>query len=153
MRYFNEKSFIVRVPLLFGAHGGIDRNPILKMKKRLEDGEKGLRYTTDQLSNPSYVLDLARAFEKLLDSDLYGTYNIGNNGEVSRYDYFRHIAMKLGFSGDELEPCLMGVKFAPREKSVVLDVTKFENTFGMKMRTWQEAMEDCVREIKEAEDA
>ena len=149
VRSYNHQSFIIRVPLLFGAHGSRLTNPIFRMIRRLEAGERGLQYTTDQLSNPSYTIDIAQAMEVLLGSEAYGTYNIGNSGEVSRYDYFKHIAQKMGYSGDELEPCLMGVKFAPREKSVVLDCRLFEETFHYRMRKWQEAMDDCIRQIKE----
>ncbi|MBQ1307544.1 MAG: NAD(P)-dependent oxidoreductase [Erysipelotrichaceae bacterium] len=148
VRYFNPKSFIIRVPLLFGAHGGKDRNPILKMLSRLEAGERGLLYTTDQISNPTYVVDIAYALEEVLESDKYGTYHLCNTSAASRYEYFSYIAHKMGYGDDATKPCLMGVKFAPREKNVVLDGSLFENTFHHPMRTWMEAMDDCIKEIK-----
>ena len=148
VRYFNPKSYIIRVPLLFGAHGGKERNPILKMIDRLEKGERGLQYTTDQVSNPTYVADIARALELLLVSDKYGTYHLGNREAATRYEYFSYSAEKLGYGKDATEPCLMGVKFAPREKNVVLDGSLFEETFNCRMRTWKQAMDDCIQEIK-----
>ena len=148
VKAYNPKSFVVRVPLLFGHNGRKSTNPVYKMIDKLDAGENDLPYTTDQLSNPTYCEDIAKALEVMLDSEAYGTYNVCNTGEVSRYDYFKYIAEHLGYDGSRLKPVLMGVKFAPREKSVVLDGTFFEKTFHYKMRSWQEAMEDNLKYLK-----
>lgn len=148
VKTYNKKSFIVRVPLLFGHNGRRSGNPVYKMIDRLNAGENDLPYTTDQLSNPTYCEDIGKAIEVMLDSEAYGTYNVCNSGEVSRYDYFKYIAEHLGYDGNRLKPVLMGVKFARREKSVILDGTFFEKTFNYKMRSWTEAMDENLKFIE-----
>lgn len=144
VKIYNNHSFIIRVPLLFGHNGRKETNPIYKMKKRLENGESDLLYTTDQISNPTYTVDVAKAIEIIMITDAYGTYNVGNSGEASRYDYFKYIAEKMGFDGTRIKPTLMGVKFAPREKKVVLDTSLIKKAFSIEMRSWQDAMEECL---------
>lgn len=148
VKLYNRKHFILRVPLLFGAHGNPLTNPLLKMKELLDKGEKRIPYAIDQITNPTSCADVASAICCLITSDIYGTYHVCNIGEASRYDMHLYCANQLGYSKEYLQPVSAAVKFAPREKKVILDGSLFENTFNIKMRNWCDAMDEVIQECQ-----
>lgn len=143
VKRYNNRHFILRLPLLFGLQGAEETNMIYRMRKALAAGEV-LSYTVEQICNPTYCPDVAKAITKLLDTEAFGTYNVCNAGTASRYGFYRYIAVKLGYSEHQILPVSGNKKFAKREKNIAFDSTAFQNAFQFRMRSWQEAMDECI---------
>ncbi|MEM2234114.1 MAG: SDR family oxidoreductase [Desulfurococcaceae archaeon] len=142
--------FIVRVPVLFGAGGYKERNIIYNTYMKLKRGEL-IKAAHDQVSSCGYTRDIAEAFERILRTDYYGIYHVANEGFCSRYEMYREIAIQLGFPEDmviavhssEIE------RLARRPLYTVVNTSLAEKVFGLKLRHWKRALEECIREFKE----
>ncbi|MHA1357616.1 MAG: dTDP-4-dehydrorhamnose reductase [Candidatus Helarchaeota archaeon] len=81
------KYFIVRTAGIFGG----EKNNFVKTMIRLGKERSSLNVVYDQIHSPTYSFDLARKIGELIETSLYGTYHISNNGVTSWYDYARKI--------------------------------------------------------------
>lgn len=143
-----RKHFIIRVPLLFGANGYTHSNYIYMMMEKLEAGER-ITYTTDQMCSPTYCVDVAEELLNMADTEFYGTYHIANTGTASRYNFYSACAAGLGYSVNHLVPILQKDRSAKRAKNTMFDSIAYTNTFHRTLRSWQDALEECLEEIKE----
>jgi dTDP-4-dehydrorhamnose reductase len=93
VKYVMEKHFIIRASSLFGVAGCLGKgggNFVEGMIKRgREKGEA--KVVTDQVSSPTYTLDLARKISDLIKTDHFGLYHVTNKGECSWYDFAKKI--------------------------------------------------------------
>lgn len=83
----NPRHMIIRTSWLF-AHGG--KNFIHAIINAAREG-KSLRVVTDEVANPTYNDDLARAIGQLIETQRPGTYHLVNEGACSRYDFARYV--------------------------------------------------------------
>lgn len=148
VRTYCRKHFIIRVPLLFGAHGHPETNYIYRMKEQLEQG-KEIEYTTDQLCSPTYCIDVANAILKMVQTDYYGIYHIANKGTASRYEFYKTCAELLGLDTKKLKPILQAEKPARRAKNTMFSSIAFKNTFHMELPEWKSSLAQCIHEILE----
>ncbi|MGV2437818.1 MAG UNVERIFIED_CONTAM: NAD(P)-dependent oxidoreductase [Anaerolineae bacterium] len=72
------RHYIVRTAWLF-AHGG--KNFVHSILRAVQSG-KDLRVVTDEIANPTYTNDLAKAVLQLLNTKRYGTYHLVNEGRL-----------------------------------------------------------------------
>ena len=143
-----RKHFIIRVPLLFGANGYTHSNYIYMMMEKLEAGES-ITYTTDQMCSPTYCVDVAEELLHMADTEFYGTYHIANTGTASRYNFYSACAVGLGYSVNQMVPILQKDRSAKRAKNTMFDSIAYTDTFHRTLRSWQDALEECLEEIKE----
>lgn len=148
VRAVHRKHFIIRVPLLFGANGYTHSNYIYMMMEKLDAGEK-ITYTTDQMCSPTYCVDVAKELLNMAETEYYGTYHVANTGTASRYDFYCACALGLGYSADQLVPILQKDRSAKRAKNTMFDSIAYTNTFHRTLRDWHEALEECLKEMKE----
>lgn len=146
VKAYNRKHFILRLPLLFGIHGSKERNMIYSMKEKLAAGET-LSYSVEQICNPTYCMDVAKVIDVMIDTDAFGTYNICNSGNASRYEFYTYIAMKLGYSNKSISPVSGDTNYAKREKNIEFNPIAFQSTFQFRMRDWHEAMDECIKPL------
>ena len=90
-----NKSFIIRTSWLFGV-GGNNFNKQVINWSRLRDS---LNIVDDQVSAPTYSLDLAEFSWKLIQTEKYGLYHITNSGEASKYEQAKYVLEKIGWEG------------------------------------------------------
>ncbi len=138
-----KKFFIVRTAWLFGSEGKEDFiDFVLKESKE----RKELKFTDDHIGSPSYVKDIAKAIQILIESDYYGIYHIVNKGEATR-KIFAEEVLKV----KNIRKKIMGVKgndvgfIAPRPYYTVLSPELFENRFKVKIRSWKDALWDYLK--------
>ncbi len=90
-----EKVFVIRTSWLFGI-GGNNFNKQVINWSRLRDS---LNIVDDQVSAPTYSLDLAEFSWELIQTEKYGLYHITNSGEASKYEQAKYVLEKIGWEG------------------------------------------------------
>lgn len=135
--------YIVRTAWLFAPTG---RN-FLHRVIQLADEQRHLKVVTDEISNPTYVLDLAKAIEKLIQTERYGIYHLTNQGYCSRYDFAKEImrfsrreAVTIeSITSSEYQRSSTPPLFAPLENIAAASM-------GISLRPWQDALSDYFQQ-------
>ncbi|MCB0209526.1 MAG: dTDP-4-dehydrorhamnose reductase [Anaerolineae bacterium] len=134
--YLKDGLYIVRTAWVYGG-GTMFPEKILAAADKY--GE--LRVVTDEVSNPTYTLDLAEAVGKLVETHAYGIYHFTNAGYCSRYDYAKEV-LRLG--GREDVPVHPITLAEYSRASTVPPFAPLANTrgaaLGITLRPWQEAL-------------
>ncbi len=144
-----NKHFIVRTSWLYGENGNNFVRTILK----LAEEKKMLRIVNDQFGTPTYTKDLAEAIYNLIKSNYYGTYHISNNGQTTWFYYAKTI-LELMCISVKIEPIYSEDYPSPakRPKFSVLRNFMLESRLGIKMRCWENALEDFIKNLKDKRD-
>jgi dTDP-4-dehydrorhamnose reductase len=155
----NPQHIILRTGWVYSSHG---RNFVTGM---LERGSRSaeLRVDQTQRGSPSYaphiataILDVASKIVGAQDDALWGTYHLANHGAASWYDLACQTFREVKKSGVSV-PVIRAVDGgevshrAARPVNATLDCSKLSRTFGINLANWQEAVAECVREIKDAD--
>nr|MBN1228345.1 dTDP-4-dehydrorhamnose reductase [Anaerolineae bacterium] len=142
---FAGHYMIVRTSWLYAPGGA---NFIHKILTRARSGEP-LRVVTNEVGSPTYVNDLARAVIELIRTNRQGVYHLVNEGGCSRYDFARAI-LELAdldipiepITSDAFERASSPPPYAPLDNV-------FAAALGVKMRPWQEALAEYIREYEQ----
>ncbi|HYM65039.1 MAG TPA: dTDP-4-dehydrorhamnose reductase [Candidatus Sulfotelmatobacter sp.] len=78
-----KKYFIVRSSWLYSKWSLNFLHAVFNKARK----DKRLELVIDEVSSPTYSLDLAKAIKKLIKTKKYGTYNLNNTGVVSRLEF------------------------------------------------------------------
>jgi dTDP-4-dehydrorhamnose reductase len=141
-RHLLTRFYIVRTAWLY-APGG--RNFPHRMIE-LADERGRLQVVTDEVSSPTYVVDLAQAIAQLMRSEQYGIYHLVNAGSCSRFDFAREILRLTGRVAVPVEPTTLA---AFQRDSTPPPYAPLANgagaAIGIQLRPWQEALADFLR--------
>jgi len=151
-----EKYFIIRTAWLCGLQG----NNFVYTMLRLFKERDLVKVVEDQWGSPTYTVDLAGAILKIIENDLvsYGIYHFTNEGMTSWYEFARVIykkAKRLGLIEDNKKVVIQPIKTedyptpARRPRYSVLSKEKIKKEFDLKIRNWDEALEDFLISLKE----
>ena len=146
--YISEKHYIFRVASLFGVAGasGKGGNFVETMIKLAKAG-KEIRVVDDVIMSPTYTHDAAIAIKTVLERELpYGVYHVTNAGYCSWYEFAKTIFDITSLDAN-LRP-IPSEEFptkAKRPRFSALSIAKLKS-YGVRMRTWEEALEDYLRE-------
>jgi dTDP-4-dehydrorhamnose reductase len=140
-----RQHFIVRPGWLFGGSIQHSRN-FVEARRREALAKPELVSANDKFGSPTYTMDFAGQVIELIETKAYGTYHVAGVGSASRYEYVREIIKQLG-SPTEVRP--VGSDFFPRSapvpESEALDNVCLKLRGILRMRPWQEAIEDYVK--------
>ena len=150
-----EKYFIIRTAWLYGLQG----NNFVYTMLRLFKERDVVKVVEDQWGSPSYTVDLAGAILKIIEDDSvsYGIYHFTNEGVANWYEFARAIykkAKRLGLVESnkkvEIQPIKTGdyPTAARRPKYSVLSKEKIKREFDLKIRDWDEALQDFLVSLK-----
>jgi len=150
-----EKYFIIRTAWLYGLRG----NNFVYAMLRLFKERNVVKVVKDQLGSPTYSADLAGAILKIIEDDSvsYGIYHFTNEGVVSWYKFSQTIykkAKRLGMIEDDKKVEIQSIKteeyptVARRPRYSVLSIDKIKRKFNLKIRNWDEALEDFLSLLK-----
>lgn len=135
-RYLKSGLYVVRTAWLYGGGHMFPEKIIAAADKHGE-----LRVVTDEISNPTYTVDLAEAVAKLVDTEVYGVYHFTNANYCSRFEFAKEI-LRLG--GREDVPVHPITLAAYPRASAVPPFTPLANTrgaeIGIELRSWQTAL-------------
>jgi len=142
VRDLSERYYLIRVSWVFGK----GRTNFVKKVIGWSKTGKELRIVDDQVSSPTYTLDLAKATLDLVDTGMYGLYHITNSGSCSRYDWASYILALLGWQGTLLP--VSSDKFpmpARRPRFSVLDNFGSPEVLGYSLPDWKDATTRFLR--------
>jgi len=138
------KYYLIRVSWVFGD------GPVNFARKVLEwyQGKKELKIVTDQISVPTYTVDLAKATSDLLTTDAYGIYHITNTSYCSRYQWAEYILKTTGWEGELIKSNSEEFRTpAKRPEFSVLDNFGTFEILNYKLPDWKNATKRYLREI------
>lgn len=140
VRQLCPEHYIVRSAWLFGAGGPCFPETILRLVR-----EKGrVEVVTDQVGNPTFCADLARATARIVVSGLYGTWHAVNEGPVSWFEFARGIVEAFGGDPEAVQPTTTArfPRPAPRPADSSMDNLVLRESLGYVMRAWTETLPD-----------
>ena len=145
LRDLAKRYILIRTSWVFGS--GNDNFP----KKIVRAGRenKELKVVTDQVSSPTYTVDLAQATLDLIRRQAYGTYHITNSGYCSRFEWAAYILDQIGWKGN-LVPATSDEfpTAAIRPVFSVLDNFGTEETLGYSLPDWKDATTRFLTELE-----
>ncbi|MBD3169551.1 MAG: sugar nucleotide-binding protein [candidate division Zixibacteria bacterium] len=150
-----ERFFIFRAGWMMG--GGIkkDKKFVNKIFKQIQAGNRTLYVVDDKLGTPTYTVNFADCMYQIVQTDLYGLYNMVCGGSCSRYDVAEEFVKLLGLENEiKIEIVDSGYfkteYFAPRPASEKLVNLKLESRGINYMRDWRECLRDYAPLFKMA---
>ena len=141
-----DRSFVIRTSWVFGiANNNFNKQVINWSKSRNE-----LNIVDDQVSVPTYSMDLAEFSWKLIQTEKFGLYHITNDGIASKYDQAKYVLEKIGWKGTLGRAKTVDFNLpAKRPTYSKLDSSKVEKLLGEKIPTWQSGIDRFLEEMKE----
>ena len=141
-----DRSFVIRTSWVFGiANNNFNKQVINWSKSRNE-----LNIVDDQVSVPTYSMDLAEFSWKLIQTEKFGLYHITNDGIASKYDQAKYVLEKIGWKGTLGRARTVDFNLpAKRPAYSKLDSSKVEKLLGEKIPTWQSGIDRFLEEMKE----
>ncbi len=147
-RNYCREYYIVRSSSLFGIKGarGKGGNFVEWMIKKAGDNEV-IKVVDDVEMSPTYTKDAAKMIKDMIEKELpFGIYHVTNQGHCSWFMFAKKIfeffdidAKLFPIKSDELN------RKARRPKFSALENTKL-NSFGLRMRSWEDALKDYLKE-------
>lgn len=144
----SSDSVVIRTSWVYSTFG----NNFVKTMLRLGSERDELNVVADQNGCPTYAKDLAKAIleiiglEGRLDQN-QKVYHFSNKGIISWFDFANKIFELSTNVTCKVNPITTD-KFptkAKRPKYSVLDTSEFEQDFSINIRTWEEALRDCIQ--------
>lgn len=136
-----SRYFIIRTAWLYSTG---QRNFVQAIRKQLVQSEK-VYVVNDQAGSPTNVEDLAYQILNLAATEYYGLYHCTNIGMCTRYALAKRIAA-FEEKQDRIIPCATGdyPALARRPKCSALSSEKISRITGIRMRTWEEALDSYM---------
>jgi len=148
VRQTTEKHFIIRTSGLYGiAQSSSKGYNFVELMLRLAEEEKEVRVVNDQISSPTYSIDLARQIFSIIKEAPFGLYHASAEGLCSHYEFAKEI-FKITNQTVKLQAVStkeFGAK-AQRPAYSVLENVKLKKLGINKMRHWQEGLKDYLKE-------
>lgn len=144
----SSDSIVIRTSWVYSTFG----NNFVKTMLRLGTERDELNVVADQNGCPTYAKDLANAILEIIGSDSrldqkQKVYHFSNKGIISWFDFANKIFELSGNVTCKVNPITTD-KFptkAKRPKYSVLNTSAFEQDFGVNIRTWEEALLECIQ--------
>lgn len=136
-----NRFYIVRTAWLY-ARGNANNFPNKIISTAKQNGN--LAVVDDEIGNPTYAPDLARAIAELIETNHFGIYHLVGEGAASRYDFAERILQLAGLGNVRL----LRTKLAdyqrastPPRYGALMNLAA-ATTLGIRLRPWQQALEE-----------
>jgi len=148
----NPDSIIIRTSWLYSALG---KNFVRTMIQLMNEKDQ-IKVVNDQLGSPTNAADLAETIFNIIGLchlQIYdwspGIYNFSNEGAISWYDFAKAIK-EITNSPSVIKPISTKEYSTPAKRPgySVLDKTKIQETFGVKLRDWKKSLAICIEKIE-----
>jgi dTDP-4-dehydrorhamnose reductase len=144
----NADSIIIRTSWVYSFYG----KNFVKTMMRLMAEKDSINVVGDQVGSPTYAADLAKAIMHIIESNQWqpGIYHFSNEGAISWSDFAKEIARQINSScvvnsiptADYPTP-------AKRPLYSVMDKTKIQSQFGIRLKNWKQSLHECINRLKE----
>ena len=139
---------IVRTGWLYGSGKGFVDWVVGRLA-----GTDTVELVEDQWGSPTWVTHLAQAMVLAGELELQGLFHVVNKGIASWYEIGRRIAQRSGGADavERLRPISHAALGRPaaRPRFSPLDVGRFEGASGVRLATWEEALDEYLRARRE----
>lgn len=138
IRTLCKKFFIVRTSCVFGGEN-------FYIKKNLMDFKFPMNNALEEIVSPTYIDDLCKAIDSMINSDLYGIYNCSNKNYCSKAQVLETL-----FSYSHIGNPLIKVKenkslIAPRPKFTAFNTSLIKEAFNLDLPPWEDRLYEYVR--------
>jgi dTDP-4-dehydrorhamnose reductase len=99
-RAMGADDAIVRISWVCGFHGANMVKTILKLGATMPE----LKFVDDQIGNPTFADDGARAIVDIATSGLGGIWHVTNQGVVSWFEFAREVLLAAGMDSQKVKP-------------------------------------------------
>jgi dTDP-4-dehydrorhamnose reductase len=137
----NPDVIIIRTSWLYSSYGKNFVKTILRLLKEKNE----ISVVNDQVGSPTYAADLAEVIIEIILNWTSGVYNFSNEGIITWYDFAMAIKEITG-SPVIIRPIASSVypTAARRPAYSVLDKTKIQKTFAIKLKDWKRSLAICL---------
>ena len=148
----NPDSIIIRTSWVYSYYG----KNFVKTMMRLMSEKDEVKVINDQLGSPTNAADLAETIFNIIGLchlQIYewtpGIYNFTNEGTISWYDFARAIK-EITNSPCDVKPISTAQYPTPAKRPAysVLDKTKIQKIFGIKLKKWEDSLKTCIHLIQ-----
>ena len=145
--------FVFRAGWMMGGGYEKDKKFVNKIFKQILNGKKELFVVDDKLGTPTYTVNFADAMFEIVQTELFGVYNMVCEGGCSRYDVASEFIKLLGIE-KEINIKIVDSSFfaneyfGPRPNSEKLLNLKLSARGINFMRDWKECLKDYVESYK-----
>tara|TARA_Y100001954_G_C15814505_1_gene606789 strand:+ start:3092 stop:3949 length:858 start_codon:yes stop_codon:yes gene_type:complete len=146
-RVINPDSIIIRTSWLYSSFG----NNFVKKMINLMRHKKELNVVNDQIGSPTYAADLAQVIVNIINNNNWkpGIYNYTNKGKISWYDLANDIKVIYGFNTNiNAISTKQYSAMVKRPKYSLLDKTKIQKTFNIKLIPYKDSLKKCIKILK-----
>ena len=149
-----NRYIICRAGWMMGGGPEKDKKFIQKLMKQIKEGEKELSIVDDKSGTPTYTHDFAKNVKLLLESELWGLYNMVCSGMTSRLEVAKELLSILNLE-DKIKIKAVSSDFfkkeyfAERPPSERLINKKLELRGLNIMRDWRVALNEYLQEYYE----
>ena len=146
-----NRNLICRAGWMMGGGPEKDKKFIQKLMKQIKDGKKELFIVDDKFGTPTYTQDFAKNVKLLLESELWGLYNMVCGGVTSRLEVANELLSLLNLE-DEIKIKKVSSDFfkkeyfAERPPSERLINKKLELRGLNIMRDWRVALNEYLED-------
>ena len=149
-----QKAIIFRTSWLYSLFGHNFVKTILKLAKENDS----LNIIYDQVGNPTYARDLAKAILEIVpaykEKSKFEIFNFSNEGVASWYDFAKEIieisGLKCALSPIETKEYPAA---AVRPHYSVLNKSKIKKYFNISIPYWKDSLKECIKRIQEQKSA
>lgn len=140
-------AVVIRTAWLYSPYG----NNFVKTMRRLGAERDSINVVSDQIGTPTYAGDLADAIVQIIPQmtrENSGVYHFTNMGVCSWYDFASEIMEKSGL--DCVVNPIKSSEYptrAVRPFYSVLDKSKIQTVFNIKIDHWKKGLEKCLKQF------
>jgi dTDP-4-dehydrorhamnose reductase len=152
IRNATDRHLILRTSWVYSNDGRNFLNTVLRLARQQSE----LRIVDDQVGTPTYARALSRATASMIgrltsdrdNPDLAGVFNVTCGGATSWYGFACEILRCAGITQVSVEPILTRDFPTPaaRPHYSVLDNSRLERVYGLRLPSWQASLKECMAE-------
>lgn len=145
-----RNAMIIRTAWLYSSFG----HNFVKTMIRLGKERDQLGVVADQIGTPTYARDLASTILAIVEKGVRpGVYHYTDEGTASWFDFAIAIHRIYGIKGCRVKPLHTDEYPTPAQRPhySVLDKSKIKREFDLQIPHWQDALAECIEQIKKDE--
>lgn len=145
-----DRYLILRTSWVYSNSGRNFLNTILRLSKQQNE----LRIVDDQTGTPTYSRALSASTAAIIKclatdwdgQDLAGIFNMTCRGSTTWYGFAREIFQSAGIEGVRIDPITTSEFPTPakRPRYSVLDNSKLEQIYGLRLPHWRYSLKECL---------
>lgn len=143
----NSESVIIRTSWVYSEFG---KNFVRTMLKLMQERDE-IKVVNDQVGAPTYAADLAEVILQIFSAPAWkpGIYHYSNEGVISWYDFA--VAIKEMTAANCRVYPIPTVDYptpAKRPAYSVLDKTKIQQAYNVKLKNWKDSLSHCLMHLR-----